>query len=66
MKLADFLAQKGMTHVEFARAIGVTQVAVTRYVAGTRTPRRECMRRIRTVTGGAVTADDFADLEAAE
>jgi predicted transcriptional regulator len=65
MKLADFLAQKSITHTDFAALIGVSQVSVTRYIAGRRTPRPNVLQRIRDVTEGNVTANDFM-VEAAE
>jgi len=67
MKLADFLSERGMSQTEFAAAIGVSQVAVSRYLAGQRMPRIEQLSRIRQFTQGAVTADDFVPVsEAAE
>lgn len=59
MKLKSFLSQHRISRDAFAKMIGTSQVAVTRYVAGTRTPRPEVMVRIKEATGGAVTADDF-------
>lgn len=66
MKLADFLSDKGMSRADFAAALGVSEVTITRYVGGRRMPRVEHLRRIREVTAGAVTADDFLSAEAAE
>ncbi|WP_406853517.1 helix-turn-helix domain-containing protein [Alsobacter sp. KACC 23698] len=59
MKLADYLAKHGLSHSDFAAKISVSQASVTRYVQGQRTPRPAHMRRIREVTRGAVTANDF-------
>jgi len=42
-----------------ARAIGVTPQAVGRYECGKRIPGREVMERIREITNGQVTPDDF-------
>lgn len=66
MKLANFLESKGISQAKFADLIGVEQAAISRYITGTRMPRKEHLARIRTVTGGAVTADDFVLAEAAE
>lgn len=65
MKLAAFLAERGMSRADFATAVGVSHVAITRYIAGQRMPRMEHLCRIREVTGGAVTADDFMPSEVA-
>lgn len=59
MKLSAYLKDNRISHVAFAEKIGVTQATVTRYAAGTRTPRPEHMVKIRSATEGAVTADDF-------
>lgn len=65
MKLSEFLSDNGMSRADFAAAVGVSHVAITRYLAGKRIPRPEHIRRIKELTGGAVTADDFMP-EAAE
>jgi predicted transcriptional regulator len=61
MRLADYLSEKNLTHAAFASQIGTTQAAVTRYVSGTRVPRRTLLRRIVRMTEGAVTANDFME-----
>jgi len=67
MTLSDYLAQSGLSQAEFARAIETSQPTVSRYITGLRMPRRDHLRRIREVTGGAVTANDFVEIaEAAE
>lgn len=38
-RLKKELADRHITQVEFARQVGVTQVAMSRYCNGTRTPR---------------------------
>ena len=59
MKLEDFLTAVGRSRAEFAREIGVSEVAVTRYIGGKRTPRADVLARIASVTKGAVTPNDF-------
>ncbi len=64
MKLAQFIKDTNLTHAEFARRIGVSQVAVTRYVRGERVPRPAEMRSIVRETDGQVTPNDFLDDDA--
>lgn len=59
MKLASFLQQAEIKPSEFARQIGVPRQTLHRYLAGERTPRSEVLNRIRDVTKGAVTPNDF-------
>lgn len=65
MKLGDFLSEKTLSQAEFAALIGATQAAVSRYVAGSRMPRRNHLTRIREATAGAVTANDFVPADEA-
>lgn len=64
MKLAEYLATNKLSQAEFAKIIEASQVAVSRYASGRRMPRKDRMLKIREVTGGLVTGDDF--LESAE
>lgn len=66
MKLAQYLDTKGISQTEFASRIGVTQVAVSRYVSGDRTPSLRLILRIEKVTKGAVKPKDWAECEAKE
>lgn len=59
MKLRDYLTSQGITPAQFAAQIGVNQVSVTRYLAGTRRPVWTVISRIVKVTDGRVTANDF-------
>ncbi len=63
MKLAAFLATAGTTHAEFAARIGVSQASVSRYAAGLRIPEPYPMARIVAETRGAVTANDFYEVD---
>lgn len=58
MTLREWLDQSGTTQVVFAARIGVAQSTVARWCAGVM-PRPDQLRRIRDLTGGAVTADSF-------
>ena len=59
MTLDRFLASQEITRAAFAARIGVSRVTLQRYLAGDRFPRPDVLRRIATVTEGAVTANDF-------
>lgn len=48
-----------MSRAAFGALIGVTEVAVTRYVNGARIPRPAKMALIEKVTKGAVKPNDF-------
>lgn len=67
MTLADWLIEHGISQADFASRIESSQPTVSRYVTGLRMPRKDHLRKIREVTRGAVTADDFvSEMEAAE
>jgi transcriptional regulator with XRE-family HTH domain len=65
MTLDQWLRDQGMTEAEFARRIECAQATVNRYRQRQRMPSPEKMRRIWQATEGAVTANDFAGIEAA-
>lgn len=65
MKLDDWLKSEKVTSAEFARLSGIgDRQAVHKYRHGERFPTAENLQRIRKATGGAVTANDFADQHA--
>jgi len=59
MSLSEYLRHHDLTHSQFGAMVGVTSVAITRYVNGGRMPRPAIMRRIEAVTAGAVGPQDF-------
>lgn len=63
MKLAAFLSLSGITRSQFAERIGVTGATITGYCSGSIWPKREVMERIVAETNGAVTADDFLQMD---
>lgn len=63
MRLGDWMAQEHISQDELATKLGCDRSTVTRYVGGKRRPRAGMMRRIRSVTNGAVTANDFVGLD---
>lgn len=66
MKLANYLIESGLSQRDFAAKVGVTSESVRLYLAGLRTPRPALMKKITEETKGAVTANDFAQTEAAQ
>ena len=63
MKLADYLDERGISHREFSRRIGVSQQAVTGYIHGQRYPKPNIMALIMQETGGLVGPLDFPPLD---
>jgi DNA-binding transcriptional regulator YdaS (Cro superfamily) len=71
MKLADWLdgdetadpPRPKIAVAEFARRIGLPQPTVHRYTKGERIPEPEAMAKIVAETAGAVTPNDFYDIE---
>ena len=62
MKLSAFIIQEGLTVSAFAALVGVpNKQTMSRYVRCERFPPPEVLHRIREITGGQVTADDFVD-----
>lgn len=71
MKLADWLLLPNPDGTKkrrsaFAAAIGVTPTMITAYCEDRMWPGRERMEAIVRETSGAVTANDFIDMNASE
>ena len=62
MQLADYLIENNMTQQSFADAIGVRQSSVSKWLQGLSRPSWPVIKKIREVTDGAVSADDFIEL----
>jgi hypothetical protein len=63
----DWYLEKNAIPVEvFADKIGVHRTSIYRFMKGLTFPRRETLRRIKEVTGGRVTAEDFVDVSASK
>ncbi|HRD79055.1 MAG TPA: helix-turn-helix transcriptional regulator [Hyphomicrobiaceae bacterium] len=68
MRLTDYLAQEKLSAAEFAARIGVHRSTVSRWIEPVISggvpfrPSWEQIAKIRDVTGGAVTANDFVDV----
>lgn len=59
MTLGEYLERNKIPRATFAKAIGVSGLAVRFWVTGTRMPRRRNMALIARATKGEVTANDF-------
>jgi transcriptional regulator with XRE-family HTH domain len=59
MTLQEWLLDRNVSQSELARAIGVAPSTVTKYVQGTRIPRREVLIKICEHTDDAVGPADF-------
>lgn len=56
-ELKKYLARNSITIEQFADGIGVKRRTVKSWFYGERNPRREQVMRIRSYTGGEITAD---------
>lgn len=59
MTLAEYLKDTGLKQEDFAKLAGISQPHVSRLLKGRTWPQRALLERIREVTEGKVTADDF-------
>ena len=59
MNLKNYLKIKKIALKSFANSISVSAVTVSRYINGSRLPKKEVINKIYELTNGAVTADDF-------
>ncbi|KQS82161.1 XRE family transcriptional regulator [Methylobacterium sp. Leaf361] len=64
MRLADFLADRGIKDSDFAETIGVSRMTLWRYKSGDRRPEWDVLKRIVQATEGHVTPNDFLDAQA--
>ena len=62
MKLDSYLAAHAITQQRFAELIGCEQPTVARFLKG-RIPSPDLMVRITKATAGAVTPNDFFDVD---
>lgn len=62
MRLNSYLEQAAEPDASFARRIGVSPQALSRYKLGQRRPEWDVLERIARETDGAVTPNDFIDL----
>lgn len=59
MSLREYLDWKKLGPEEFGAVIGVSRIAVSRYLDGSRRPSWSVLPKIIEATGGKVTADSF-------
>jgi anhydro-N-acetylmuramic acid kinase len=63
MKLRAYRSIVNLTQKQMARRLGVTELSVIKYEAGTNIPSRDVMLRIYEETRGAVAPNDFYELK---
>lgn len=61
MRLDEYLDRNGTNPSWFAKKLGVSRTAFHRWRSGLSAPSSLMAVRIKEMTGGAVTADDFAE-----
>jgi anhydro-N-acetylmuramic acid kinase len=66
MKLRTFRALTKMTQQQLAQQLGISELSVIKYEQGDTTPSREQMLKIYRLSSGAVTPNDFYDLDSIE
>lgn len=66
MKLEMYLSDKNIKHSDFAEKLGVSQVTVTRYVNGKRTPSLSMALRIEDLTKKKVRVSDWYEFPEAQ
>lgn len=61
MRLIEYMKERDITDERMAELVGdCTVFAIRKWKYGERMPRRKQLARLREVTEGAVTANDFA------
>lgn len=63
MKLIEYLAEEDLDIYEAAKAFGVSIFAIRKWINGGRTPRPATQARIKRITKGKVTGDDWLPSE---
>lgn len=64
MQLLEFLIENDISQKDFAERINVSQSSISRYLTGEVTPTVLVAVKIKDETGGAVTCEDWAELDA--
>ena len=55
-KLKEHMKKRGLTQVEFARRLGISQPSLARYISGKQRPSLEVAAKIEMETSGCVKA----------
>ena len=63
MRLLDWMTKTDIDVLEASRAFGVSVFAVKKWLSGDRTPRPKMQAKIKRITRGAVTGDDWVPKE---
>jgi transcriptional regulator with XRE-family HTH domain len=59
MRLREYLRLADVSQTRFAALIGVQQATISRYISGEQIPSTPIVVKIRDLSGGAVTLDDW-------
>jgi transcriptional regulator with XRE-family HTH domain len=59
MKLAEYMAEEGITETKLAAHLGVGQPIVNKWKRGKAVPSTRILFKLRALTKGAVSFDDF-------
>lgn len=62
MRLDIYLEKYEISVEIFAKKIGVHRTSIYRFIRGVTFPRPATLRRIKEVTGGRVTSEDFVEV----
>jgi transcriptional regulator with XRE-family HTH domain len=63
MKLSDYLSSHGLTYRAFSARTGFDVAQIHRWATGKRSPGLEDAARIRSMTDGEVSFEDFLSME---
>lgn len=64
MKLRDWLVQRGIKQVDFAKEIDISRAHLSCVISGSRPPGRKLARAIERTTNGEILANDVMTGEA--
>lgn len=59
LKLTQYIADIGQTPAGFARALGISPVAMHYFIYGDRKPSGAVLAKLHAATGGYLVPDDF-------
>ena len=63
MKFSRYLAKNNIIQEEAARALGIAQSTISRYINGVAIPSKKLMQKIIAYTSGEVQPNDFYGVE---
>lgn len=63
MHISDYIKQKGLTQLQAAKLLGVSQSAISHFCTGRRMPRRKTALEIQERSNGEITAAALLGLD---